>query len=100
MLEKIIKKSEFEIEVKKLQEIVPETLIATKGLPELLADLNQAKESLVYIKSRHADEIKPIQETIDRLQFRYDEAVRLSIKEEPAPVKPVLEVPLEEPIVE
>jgi uncharacterized protein with PhoU and TrkA domain len=94
-MEKITKKSTYEVEIKKVEEIVPETLVATKSLAELEADLTQAKDSLVYIKQRHADEIVPIQKTIDAFQFRYDEAVRLAIKPVEV-VKPVLEEPIAE----
>lgn len=60
-----------------MQITVPaEPVVIEKTLDELEAELAQAKESLVYVKQRHADEIAPIQKTIDLFQLRYDECVK------------------------
>lgn len=66
--------------------------VYTKDLKQLQDELKQAKDSLVYVKQRHAEEIAPIQATIDLFQKRYDEAVKLGIK-----LKPVVKV-IAEPI--
>ena len=63
-------------------EIAPEAIVQekiTKTLEELEADLKQAQDSLVYVQQRHADEIAPIQATIDLMKKRLDEATKLGI---------------------
>ncbi len=59
-----------------------------KTLNELEAELQQAKDSLDYVKSQHNEAETKIQKTIDLFQARVDEAKALGIKEI---VKPITE---------
>ena len=80
-------------------EIAPEAIVQekiTKTLEELEADLKQAQDSLVYVMQKHADEIAPIQKTIDLMQKRFDEAIKLGIVAKVEVIKEeVLETPIE-----
>lgn len=61
--------------------VTPVVAVTTidKKYEELESDLKQAKDSLIYIKQRHADEIAPIQITIDLMQARLDQAKALNL---------------------
>ena len=76
-------------------EIAPEAIVQekiTKTLEDLQSDLKQAQDSLVYVQQRHADEIAPIQATIDLMQKRVDEAKKLGlVKKELVEITPVVE---------
>lgn len=79
--------------------ITPDEVV--KEYSELEKDLAQAQESLVYVQSRHAEEIKPIQATVDLFQKRVDEATKKGVVAKPVEVieEPILETPAEELII-
>ncbi len=51
----------------------------SKTLEELKSDLEQAKNSLEDVKKIQAEQLIPIQENIDILQRRLDEASKLNV---------------------
>ena len=65
---------------------VKEPEVMEKTLDELESELKQAQDSLIYVQQRHADEIAPIQATIDLMQKRLDEAKKLNIVAKPVEV--------------
>lgn len=67
----------------------PEVIV--KEFSQLEADLKQAQDSLVYVQQRHAEEILPIQKTIDLMKARVAEATKQGVI-----AKPISSEPLEE----
>ena len=53
-----------------------------KKLDELQADLIQAEDSLKVIKEENTKREADIQTTVDKLQARLDEAIKLNLKNE------------------
>lgn len=78
---------------------VKEPEVFTKDLKTLQDELQQAKDSLVYVQQRHSDEIAPIQKTIDLLAKRLSEAEKLGIEIKPEAIKEIIEKPIKEEII-
>jgi hypothetical protein len=96
-METFTKISDNEIEIT-AEVKAPEVMV--KEFSELQADLDQAIASREYVVSRHAEELKPIDETIALMTKRVAEATKQGVVAKVEVVEaPVEELPVEEVLI-